>query len=144
MTTTRANLRTINLGEIAFDKKDMITVSSDARIEEVAKMMKEHNVLSLPVFDSQKKQYIGIVDVLDIVGYTIWGTAFASRQPDVAFAKFEFSIDTIGEVVAKSDRAKKLIVCEPTDTLDKLMRELSYFDHRALVAQKDDNWSENL
>jgi len=132
------------LGEIAFDKKEMITVTSDTRIEDVAKMLKEHNVLSFPVFDSQKKQYIGIVDVLDIVGYTIWGTAFATRTPDPSFAKFEFSIDTVGEIVAKSERAKKLIVCEPTDTLDKLMRELSYFDHRALVAQKDDRTGQRI
>jgi len=131
-------MKGISLGELIFDKTELIQVDSDARIEEVAKILKEKNILAVPVFDNVKNSYIGIVDVLDMVGYTVWGTAFASKQPDIGFAKFEFSTDTIGEVVANSARAKRLLVYEPTDTLDKLMRDLSYFDHRALVSAKDD------
>lgn len=131
-------MKQTSLGELVFDKKELLQVDSDARIEEVAKILKEKNIISIPVFDTVKQSYIGIVDVLDLVGYTVWGTAFASKQPDIGFAKFEFTTDTIGEVVANSSRAKRLLVYQPTDTLDKLMRDLSYFDHRALVAAKDD------
>lgn len=79
-------MKQTSLGELVFDKKELLQVDSDARIEEVAKILKEKNIISIPVFDTVKQSYIGIVDVLDLVGYTVWGTAFASKQPDIGQA----------------------------------------------------------
>jgi len=74
------------------------------------------------------------------MAYTIWGNYFAtaSSTRDEDMAQFEFTTTSVGEVVAHFERARKVLIFEPTDTLNSLMKHLSFHDRRALVVQKSD------
>lgn len=49
------------LSKIIFDKKELIQINSEATLEELNKILVKYNILSVPVYDEQKKQYIGFI-----------------------------------------------------------------------------------
>lgn len=121
------------MGEIIFDKKELISVNTDTKIEEVAKIMKDRDILSVPVWDNAKHQYVGLLDVFEIMRFTAAGFFEESVFKDDLFTKFEWSVETAGDLVAKSSRAKRIAVMSATDPLKSAIRALSDVDHRALV-----------
>jgi len=111
--------------------------------------MKEKNIISLPVYDSEARQFVGIVDVLDLVRFTALGFFEDQVFKDNLFEKFEFDIKTVGEVVEMSTRAKEIIVLKQSDTLARAMECLGTQCHRLLVEKtihlyRSDEWTTGL
>jgi len=130
-------LRT-TLGELIFDKNALIQVSSETTVEDAAKMMKKHNIISAPVFDSSKGQYIGIIDMFEIMRFTAVGFFEESIFKDDLFTKFEFSKETVGDLVQKSQRCQRILSYEGSEPIIAAIRNLGELDHRALVRTVDD------
>jgi hypothetical protein len=55
----------------------------------------KHKVLSVPVWDSDKKEYVGFVDILDLVNITTYMAQFKLIVDQ--FAKKEVTLDEYAE-----------------------------------------------
>jgi CBS domain containing-hemolysin-like protein len=59
--------RDVQLKELVEHKRKLIYVHSDTTVKECTDLLKQKEILSVPVYDKEKKEFIGIVDVLDIM-----------------------------------------------------------------------------
>ena len=121
------------LGELIFDKKELIFAQSHMKVEEVAEIMKKKDILSVPVWDEDKRQYIGLVDMFEIMRFAIAGITEEQVFRDDLFTKFQWSEETVGELVSKSSRAQRICVFNTTDPLQAALHLFSESDHRGLV-----------
>jgi len=128
----------VTLGEIIFDKKELIRVESDMKVEEVAAIFDVHNILSAPVWDKEQNQYIGIVDMFEIMRFTAAGLKEQLVFKDDLFSSFEFAEETVKELISKSNRSKRICVFDATDPLYAAIRPLSQNDHTVLVRAYDE------
>eukprot|EP00732_Lithocolla_globosa_P001231 Lithocolla_globosa_v1_NODE_579_length_3692_cov_95.718999.p1 type:complete len:306 gc:universal NODE_579_length_3692_cov_95.718999:1997-1080(-) len=99
------NLAKIQVGELLSGKerRGLLSVSSSSTIEEYLNLLKENNVLSLPVLD-EKDELVGMVDLVDVVKFLLdrWHHAKAGRPQDVDMKiKIQFFKRTIQDILAQ-------------------------------------------
>jgi CBS domain-containing protein len=68
--------------ELVYNKRNLFRVETTTTVEEALKLIRKYNVLSLPVYDSKKSEFVGIVTALDLLAY-------------VAFASFDYKVHFI-------------------------------------------------
>jgi predicted transcriptional regulator len=105
-------LETTHLGQLIFDKKELYQVFTNTKVEEAARFMKEKKILAVPVFDREKNQYVGILDMFDIMRFTTVGFFEESVFNDSFFSDFQFGIEEVGQIVEKSSRSRRIVVSE--------------------------------
>jgi len=64
-------------------------------IEEALKILAENDILSAPVFDPETKEYIGFVDVMDILRAIIGLYSEASDTSEIAWSKWATDINSL-------------------------------------------------
>jgi len=116
-----------------------VEVTSDTPLVQIAKLLAEHKILSVPVKGTDHK-YIGWIDTLELVRFAVrqikdeecrYKDSFASEL----FASLEFATATASDVLAQSKRATQCVNIFPSNTsMDSVMKELTLkHQHRALV-----------
>jgi len=121
------------LGELACKKHQFLWVDSEAKVKDVAAFLKEHNILSAPVFDKEKNKFIGIIDTFEIMLFTVLGVFGDKVYQDDEFLSLEFPNKTVGEMVQKQPRLQRLAVMSAKDPLTKAMEILGKSEKRILV-----------
>jgi len=76
-----------------------VTIEADCRVRDAMKILKQHNILSAPVYDSQEKGYIGLIDLIDIVNFITKSFTHADLSLGEGFA----SIMEQAEILAKTE-----------------------------------------
>lgn len=66
-------LKSTLLSDVIGDHTSMVQVTSDQSCGEVLSILRQHNILSAPVFDKPKNQYVGIVDVFSLCWTVLLG-----------------------------------------------------------------------
>jgi CBS domain-containing protein len=80
------------IGTITRDKKDLVEIKSSASIKHALRLMADHNVSFLPLYEapqsdsdvskvSQGKSYVGLVSICDVIEYILRGDAEAESVP---------------------------------------------------------------
>jgi CBS-domain-containing membrane protein len=136
-----ALLQATTLGTLIFDKKELVQVDVGTKVEDAIKLMKEKCILSVPVFDPEKCQYIGLLDMFDVMRYTTLGIFEESAFRDKLFSNYQFRSATVKEIIERSCRGK-ILVLEASDPLELAFKNLSE-NHRALIPMKDENTFKN-
>jgi len=127
------------LGEVlGIEKHDLITVDLSTSLENVLKVLKEKNILSVPVYDNNTGKLCGIIDCFDLLRF---GTAFNAFQEqktssDPDFKQFDFGTATARDFLLKSLKSRTIFVFEASETLQSAMKVLGT-THRLLVKVKD-------
>jgi len=127
----------IHAGEIVFEKHTLYQVRTDTKLSECANLLKEKNILSVPVWDAIRKQYVGIIDSFDLMKFTAIGFFEEKVFHDDLFEKFTFAVETAGDLVSQSARSRQIVVLEATDTLSAVLKAFKETRaHRCLVRVK--------
>jgi CBS domain-containing protein len=122
------------LGEVlGVDKKELYTVDPSTSLENVLKLLKEKNIISVPVFEKKTSQFFGIVDSFDLLRFGTAFNAFQEQKPDDShFKQFDFGTATARDLLLKSPTSRTIFLFEPSETLRSAMKVLGTA-HRALV-----------
>jgi CBS domain-containing protein len=129
-------LNNTTIGELIFDKTELFCVNSNTTVEEASRLMKEKNILSVPVWDADKAQYVGILDAFEIMRFATLGLFEENVFSDDLFSKFQFANETVGSLISKAPRSQRIVVFDTTDPVIAAVRALQQ-DHRALVRTKE-------
>jgi len=129
---------------------DLIYVEIDTTIEKVSRILKEKDILSVPVYDRRINEFVGILDSMEILRHIMEADFYKEHKlqfNDESLECFMFSIGNVGEIIQKSTRARRLYRFDSNTCLETVMKVLSECDHRVLVSQMEtvesDKTSEN-
>jgi len=132
------------LADLVFNKKELIQVDSKETLENVLRILQKNNILSAPVFDSEKRQYIGMIDTFDVMTAFAFGI-FLPTKTDQGYRrqKFDpaqFKSFTAADLLREIDRPKRIDVFEPTDNVGSVIDIMGTERvHRILVSGQDDH-----
>jgi len=132
--------REVPLREIVASKQPVISIDAESYAEEALRILKEKNILSLPVYDS-KGLCLGILDIFDIMTHTIWGVYFADKSPEKQESFTDFSKIKMKDIIREEylGKPKRTFFFESNQSLDALMKTLSTNIHRVIVSTTDSN-----
>jgi len=129
----------VPIGQLIVDKGDIIAVNLDAKLPDVIRLFRQHNILGAPVYDSIQTSFVGIIDTFEIVRFTALGCYQDKIYHDDLFREMEFPNKTVSEVIARSDRCRTLSVFQEEDTLFRVMSTLTK-EKRVLVRKQDHSY----
>jgi len=149
-------LQNVHIGDIIFDKTELIRIDDDASLEEFNNKLVQFNILSMPVWSKEKNQYLGFLDVFDLISFISFGTKYNQKPKDekyfshsMAIKLPEWSGTTVGELLritqqatlnSDSSRDGHIYVFEPYELVTRLLKPFGTAKtHRVLVHQKDDH-----
>lgn len=135
-------LKTTPLGDLVFSKRTLIQVEPKETLENALHLMQESNITCIPVYNSLKGQYLGMIDVWDIMSMFAFCSFFTNKieHPKVEdLEEFKFGKATVSDVLDLSERTRYLNIFEPSAPLQTAIRTMTESGaHRVLVSQKDD------
>jgi len=118
-------------------KQHLIYASSKLRTPELMQLLQSNRIIAVPVWDEQGKRWIGIIDMLDIVGahgMLDWSSTTLDLRE--LFAKFRGSTMSAGEIIKLSPRNQHLIIVCPGESLLNSMQYLTE-NHRILIGPRN-------
>jgi len=123
--------------DLVVGKQDLIYASSKCQTQELLQMLHRHRIVAMPVWDDEGKRWIGIIDMLDIVGaHRMLDWSSTTLDLRELFVKFKASTISAGEVVKSSSRSQHLIIVCPGESLLNSMQYLTE-NHRILIGPKN-------
>lgn len=129
-------LKNTKIGELVAAKKLLIDAPFNQGAEATYKILKENNILAIPVYKlhHDKKEYIGILSVFNLMTYIAFGAYFKNQKSDLENLKnFHWGNTAIGELL-KVDEESTTMWSYPSETsLSVIMEAFSKGVHRALV-----------
>jgi len=139
---TKHFLDSFTIADIVPGDQRLTSINEDATIEEAIKRMNKHNVLSLPVWHAGRKEFIGMVNIYDIVSAICFRTAFKlgddalrhlSEQEWAKIENAEVFSHPVSSCLGISEEGKNFEVLKSTDNLTKAIHIFGLGIHRVLV-----------
>jgi CBS domain containing-hemolysin-like protein len=98
-------------GELLVGNRDLVYVGTKTKVQDLIKTLQKENISSVPVCDEEKNEFIGLVDMLDIISVTSLDldtkdSAQKFMNYHELYHKFAFLVETAGEIVTKSPRSQ--------------------------------------
>jgi len=144
-TTVRALLSQTKVGALKRPPK-VIVIDSKTPLLEAFQTLLDHNLLSAPVYDGEKKVYTGFLDIRDLVSFVVFVYDEQKVEDNntlkdiLRHGEKMFSTPTTdGVTVSYLSRRNKFIQVMDEDTLLKVTEILSHGVHRVPVIDKDGN-----
>jgi CBS domain-containing protein len=124
---------------ISTTPKQIICADQDTSLSEACAILKKNNISSLPIFDSNKNQYIGFVDSTDICLLIVFAYA---QKPKEAGAGQVYNEDLfknvkIAELLQISDEGRLAWSFPSSESVEDTMEAFSKGVHRAVVRSED-------
>jgi CBS domain-containing protein len=91
----RQYLQATLIDSIAIPKNNIVTVPLHASLEEAIQTLANHNILSAPVFDPEAENYLGFIDVLDILKAVLAIYSEAKEPTEIAWMPFCQDLETL-------------------------------------------------
>lgn len=137
-------LNEINLGVLVFEKRQVWKVDVKNSVKDALSIMKEHKVLSVPVYDSKRCQYVGILNTGDILKSFVLGIYFKDNiekeTTKEEFDKNSFEEMTVSDLMEKINKEAQIYVFEPEDSIDSIIEPMTQPGPLCcFVKQKDDS-----
>jgi len=93
-------------------------------------LLRQHNILALPVWDSDRKKYVGIANIIDVLCYIV----FSNFTEDGKVSKdFQNAVKPIAELLQLDAESARVFEADVTDSVDDLLDPMSKGVHRMLV-----------
>jgi CBS domain containing-hemolysin-like protein len=134
--------RNIRLCDVLADlgkyNQEIVHVDLETTVEDLAALLAQKNILSVPIYDKRINDYVGIVDCFELLKYTTLSDYFKQQVEftnggpantqikEKDFEEFMFSISTVGELLNISDGCRKIWTFPESELLENAMRLLRY------------------
>eukprot|EP01137_Pigoraptor_chileana_P024111 Opistho-2@91523 len=135
-------LKSEPVGRLLMYKRPLVEIDSRAHVDTALRRMETNNLLSLPVFDTQKKEYIGLITIFDIMVFIVSSFFDENGDPVPKDMASEIGKISVRELVGTSDyfkagvwREHGLLVLEPGCPLFDVIGPMSRGVQRVLVRQ---------
>mmetsp|Transcript_27964 Transcript_27964/g.39038 ORF Transcript_27964/g.39038 Transcript_27964/m.39038 type:complete len:342 (-) Transcript_27964:237-1262(-) len=140
-------LSAFKVADIIKDKNELFTISSTSTVEETLKLLGKKKILSMPVIDEKKKEFVGIVSISDIVIAICFNPCFAklakggtiddlSREDMEKIISRSVLKNAVVDIVGVTEEGKNLWTFDENDNLLKLAEYFSQGVHRALIIRE--------
>eukprot|EP00013_Stygamoeba_regulata_P028216 CAMPEP_0177652176 /NCGR_PEP_ID=MMETSP0447-20121125/12969_1 /TAXON_ID=0 /ORGANISM="Stygamoeba regulata, Strain BSH-02190019" /LENGTH=304 /DNA_ID=CAMNT_0019155361 /DNA_START=64 /DNA_END=978 /DNA_ORIENTATION=- len=127
------------VGELVFDKRKLIQVDSNDKVVDVCTKMMFENIRSCPVYNSEKKEYVGVVDMMDVIIPLAFTNYFENQTVEQAqFSAYKALSTSVGDIVGLNPEGSRLWIYEGVTPIIETLRPLALGIHRVLVTAKDD------
>lgn len=126
----------LTIGLLVYDKRELVTIRSTDTVEQALALMSQHNVLSLPVVDSEGK-CTGMLSILDLMIYVAFGCYPPSDSYDAnadQFQCFKKTQTPVGEVAGIDEEG--LWEFDASEPIKKILEPMSKGVHRILVHEQ--------
>eukprot|EP01094_Clydonella_sp_ATCC50884_P024581 TRINITY_DN61_c0_g1_i1.p1 TRINITY_DN61_c0_g1~~TRINITY_DN61_c0_g1_i1.p1 ORF type:complete len:318 (-),score=142.16 TRINITY_DN61_c0_g1_i1:108-1025(-) len=122
------HLKNTPASELVRRARKLISIDTGTTIDQALSILKRENILSLPVYDYWKEEWVGIVTIQDLLTYV----AFGDFKEDGKIAEnFANGIKPACGVIR--ERASVLPIADVSDTVGDLLEPLCKDVHRMLV-----------
>lgn len=101
------------------DHPPLIYVYNYQTIEEVNQILNKHNILCVPIFDKEKNQFIGLVDLLDICTFVSFGNT--NDEYEKEGIEYNFGTRPIGTLPNFLPKRHKLFIFDLHENIQKVM-----------------------
>eukprot|EP00301_Raphidiophrys_heterophryoidea_P000091 c1004_g1_i1.p1 GENE.c1004_g1_i1~~c1004_g1_i1.p1 ORF type:complete len:338 (+),score=103.16 c1004_g1_i1:203-1216(+) len=114
------------------ENKQVVYIESNKTVAEAMHLLHQHNILSVPVWDSEKKEFIWFLSIVDILRFAM---VDADHNPKLLNELFNYKLN---ELIAGLDDEAGLVQCVPKRTqVTSVMEWFSLGVHRVLVQDDD-------
>jgi CBS-domain-containing membrane protein len=122
------HLKSVPASELARGARELVSIDTGTSIDDALAILKKKNILSLPVYDHFKGEWVGIVTIQDLLTYVAFKDFDESGAPSPSFAN---GIKPAGDVIRI--RETQLPVADVADQVADLLEPLCKDVHRMLV-----------
>jgi len=122
-------LKDLPAAALAVYTRPIIYIESGASVDQALHMMKQNNILSLPVFDPVGSQFIGILHMEDLLNYI----AFFNFKDGKLSDTFENGKKPVSDIIGLAPEGKKIWITDVTDSVNDVMEAMTKGVHRMLV-----------
>jgi len=149
MAELKKHLESTRVNQISHPNKILRTVSSNTTLEETIQILAEEDILSVPVYDPESSNYLGFVDVLDIVFAIIKIYSNATEDEAICWSPWaddlktlslrgvRFAVKPVKNVIDMS-KADPYLPVSPNGTLFQLIEEIFCKGfHRAPIVEEN-------
>lgn len=123
----------LTIGLLVYDKRELVSISSSATVEEALSLMATHNVLSLPVVDSDGncKSIVSILDLMIYVAFGCYRPSDSYCADAEQFQCFKKTQTPVGDVAGIDEEG--LWEFSASESIKKILEPMSKGVHRILV-----------
>jgi CBS domain-containing protein len=114
--------------------KPLVYANRETSLNEACAILKKNNISSLPIFDSAKKEYVGLVDMTDICLLVVYGYAQKSKEhAGEIYQEDLFKSVKVVDLLPIADEGKLAWSFPPDRDVEDTMEAFSKGVHRAIV-----------
>lgn len=125
----------VTLGSLVFDKPNLVTVDSEAPLDDVLSIMQKYNITYVLVESNGK--YLGFVSTMELMTEVAFGMFEWDKPNPDDFQVFKSSKKPVKDLL-KLNPAEQSIYCyEPTELLQCVFDPMSNGIRRILVSERD-------
>lgn len=131
---------TARLSDIVKNKGDVISVTPRTTISDAAKLLKKKNILSAPVWDEERREFVGIIDVIDLMTFAVLVANIQSKHHSITemtheeLRRLTFEQGTVGEILTlPGSERRRMYVFQSHVKVANAMKILGHHDYRVLV-----------
>eukprot|EP01094_Clydonella_sp_ATCC50884_P009675 TRINITY_DN1921_c0_g2_i1.p1 TRINITY_DN1921_c0_g2~~TRINITY_DN1921_c0_g2_i1.p1 ORF type:complete len:336 (-),score=161.24 TRINITY_DN1921_c0_g2_i1:150-1097(-) len=139
MAEEKTLLQELTLRMLVADKRGLVAVQEDETLEDALAVLARENVLSLPVWNSDRSGFVGIISMWDVMTYVAFGTFSMENPTPDQFEVFQKTQVKVGDVVAARlhDESKKVWEFSQDEPIETVLEPMSKGVHRVLVKKED-------
>jgi len=117
----------------SWESKSLITVRNNETLERALELFKRHNIMSMPVVESNTGRLLGLVDVLDVLHHL----SDIFRQPGfLSEQKWDFLVANMREILDKGSNEREHLLIASSAKIAKATSQLTQGHHRLIVVNK--------
>lgn len=131
-------LEGITVGDLVGDKsrQEVFFVNDDTSVGDTLALLDKHRIISAPVWDKNKKEWSGIIGIVDIMGFVVFSSWSRDASDGTSMEKLReaASLDTpVSDVLGATAETSRLWNFRSSDSAQDVVEAMSKGVHRVLV-----------
>jgi len=118
-------------------KASLVLADQTTTLDEACELLKKHHISSIPIFDNNKKAYIGLVDITDICLLVVF--SYAQKLQEGKLHQVNFKDVKLVDLLPLSDEGRLAWSFAADQNVEDTMEAFSKGVHRAIVPLKEGN-----
>lgn len=132
--------------DVCRSDKHVLVATQDTTVEQAMAILEEHRIISLPVYDTRKKDYVGVISLMDIASAIAFQELFKKYDltelnkmtPDLLLKTQNLPVfhAPVTALIGISEESRNLWTYDSKDLLSEALSVFSKGVHRALIRFK--------
>jgi len=133
---TIVTLKELPAAALSMYTRPIIYIDACATVDDALQQLKTHNILSLPIYEAESSQFIGILHMADLLNFI----AFFSYKDGQISPNFENGKKPVSDLIGLNPEGKRIWITDVTDSVSDVMEAMTKGIHRMLIRlpMKDD------